>query len=336
MRNRVVALLAAAGLLTAASDASAEPVMLKFGFANPPQTWSNVNGVAVWAKDVEARTAGKINVQVFAGGSVVNQRNTYDRLINGVVDAGYGPFGAMSDQMQRLEVTTLPFESPGIIESSAAAWNLYKAGFFDQDFARIRIISLWCMPPSGLHTTKEVRKLEDFKGMKLTSATRSNGEIVERLGATVVSITNPEVYGAIQRNLAQGLLLPDSGIITFHLHEVTKYHLNLALGCTLAGFFMNKEFHARQPADIQSALDAASGDHFAKHMANAALSEDKVAHQKIHSTPGAVLVKLDPAEIARWHERLKPMTAEWVKNTQDGAKVLEAFRAEIARAKARS
>jgi TRAP-type C4-dicarboxylate transport system substrate-binding protein len=238
--------------------------------------------------------------------------------------------------MQRLEVTTLPFESPGIIESSAAAWNMYKAGVFAEDLRLIRIISMWCFPPSGLHTTKEVRKLEDLKGMKLTSATRSNGDIIERLGATVVSITNPEVYGAIQRNVAQGLMIPDSGIVTFHLQEVTKYHINLALGCTIGAFLMNKEFYARQPADIRAALDAASGDAFAKHMSHAALAEDQTAHQKIHAHPGSVLVKLDEAEIARWHERLKPITEEWVAKTPDGAKVLGIYRAEIAKAKARS
>ena len=337
MRNRVAASLAAAFLTAAAAANANEQVVLKFGFANPPGTWSKINGVDVWAKDVEARSGGKLQVQVFAGGSVVNQRNTYDRTINGVVDAAYGPFGAISsDQMPRIDVTALPFESPGIIESSAAAWALFKGGYFNEDFARIRVFTSWCMPPTGLHTSKEVRKLEDFRGMKLTAATRPTGEIVERLGATVVSITNPEVYQAIQRGTAQGLLLPDSGIITFHLQEVTKYHINLALGCTQAGFFMNKEFYARQPAELKAALDDASGDAFAKHMAKAALNEDHVAHQKIHSQPGAVLVKLQPQELARWNARLKPITEEWVKTTPDGAKVLGAFRAEIAKQKAGS
>ena len=332
MKTCVAAILVAAGLSAATLGVKADPIVLKFGFANPPNTWTNTNGIAPWAKDVEARTAGQVAIQVFAGGSVVNQRNTYDRLLNGVVDLAYGPFGAITDTMPRVEVTAMPFESPGIVASARAAWNLYKAGLFDEDYSRIHIITTWCMPPSALHTTKEVKTLDDLRGLKLTSATRTNGEISQRLGATVISITNPEVYGALQRGIAQGLLLPDSGIITFHLQEVTKYHVvALPLGCTTAGFFMNKESYARLPGDLRAAIDAASGDAMAKHMAQAAVDEDVVAHQKIAASAGAVMIALDRREIDRWHERLRPMAEEWVKNTPDGAKVLGAFRAEIAK-----
>ena len=331
MKRRFAAALLA-GLTAPALASAAEPITLKFGFANPPQTWTNTNGIAPWAKDVETRSNGALQIQVFAGGSVVNQRNTYDRLLNGVVDAAYGPLGAITDTMPRQEVTALPFESPGLDQSALAAWELTKAGVFAEDFSRIHVLTLWCMPTSVLHTTKEVRTLDDLKGMKLSSATRTNGEITERLGATVVTITNPEVYGALQRNMVQGLLLPFSGAVTFHLQEVTKYHVQgLPLGCTLASFFMNKDSYAKLPADLRAVVDAASGDGMAKHMRNAAASEERVAVEKVTAFPGAVLVKLDPAEIARWRERLKPMAEEWVKRTPDGAKVLAAFRAQIAK-----
>src|SRR5262249_47302895 len=153
-----------------------------------------------------------------------------------------------------------------------------------------------------------------LKGLRLSSATRTNGEITERLGATVVSITNPEGYGALQRNMVQGLLLPFSGALTFHLQEGTKYHgQGLPRGCTTAAVCMNKGLYANLPADLRAVIDAASGDAMAQHMRNAAASEERVAVEKVAAFPGAVLVKLEPAETARWRERLKPMSEEWVK-----------------------
>jgi TRAP-type C4-dicarboxylate transport system substrate-binding protein len=332
MKRRVAAAALAALLIAPALASAAEPITLKFGFANPPQTWTNVNGIAPWSQDVEKRSNGALAIQVFAGGSVVNQRNTYDRLLNGVVDLAYAPFGAVTDTMPRQEVTALPFESPGLDESALAAWELTKAGVLEEDFSRIRVVTVWCMPTSILHTTKEVRRLEDLRGMKLSSATRTNGEISERLGATVVSITNPEVYGALQRNMVQGLLLPYSGAVTFHLQEVTKYHLQgLPLGCTMAGFMMNKDSYAKLPSDLRAAIDGASGDAMAKHMRGAASNEERIAVDKVAASPGAVLVTLQPAEIARWRERLRPMVDDWVKRTPGGDKVLAAFRAQIAK-----
>jgi hypothetical protein len=47
--------------------------------------------------------------------------------------------------------------------------------------------------------------------------------------------------------------------------------------------------------------------------------------------PGAVYHTLEPQELHRWYDRLRPMADAWVQKTPDGAKVLAAFRAEIAR-----
>jgi hypothetical protein len=45
---------------------------------------------------------------------------------------------------------------------------------------------------------------------------------------------------------------------------------------------------------------------------------------------GHTVGELDAAEAARWKQRLTPVTEEWAKATPDGAKVLAAFRAEMA------
>ena len=323
---------AACALCTTAAKAD-EPITLKFGFPNPPTAWIYAVGEANWAKDIATRSGGKLTVQGFAGGSVVNQRNVYDRVLNGVVDFGYGPFGEISDQMPRSEVTNLPFESPDMVYSSAALWSMYKSGLLDEDFKRLRIITTFCLPPSGLHLNKAVAKLEDLKGEKISTAIRANGEVVERLGATVVAVTNPEAYGALQRGMAQGVALSDAGVTTFKLHEVTKYHLALPLGCSTGGFFMNKESYTRLPQELRAALDAASGDQMAKYMAEESKRQEGLAHKQIEAMPGAVILALEPKELERWHARLRPVAEEWAKTRPDGDKVLAAYRAEIAKRK---
>jgi TRAP-type C4-dicarboxylate transport system substrate-binding protein len=49
---------------------------------------------------------------------------------------------------------------------------------------------------------------------------------------------------------------------------------------------------------------------------------------------GGHFVKLDTAETGRWKAKLDPVVQEWLKNTPDGPKVLEAFRKELAKARA--
>ncbi len=333
MKSRVAALALAAfatAAVTAGTARAAGTIELKFGFPNPPTAWINTIGIGDWAKNIATASDGKVKIQVFAGGSVVNQRNVYDRVLNGVVDFGYGPFGEISDQMPRTEVTALPFEADNMVQSSKALWTLLGEGMFKEDFARVRPITTFCLPPSGLHTTsKEVRTLDDLKGLKIISATRSNGEVAERLGATVVSITNPQSYSALQRGVAQGTMLSDAGLVVFKIDEVTKYHLNLPLGCSAGGFFMNKTSYARLPETARRAIDGASGTPMADFMAKEAYAQDLAAHAQIAKRPGAVMVTLAPAEAARWRARLAPMAEEWAKATPGGEKVLAAYRAEI-------
>ena len=46
------------------------------------------------------------------------------------------------------------------------------------------------------------------------------------------------------------------------------------------------------------------------------------------------ITTLSPEEEARWKERAKPVVDAWVASTPDGAKVLAAYRAEIAKIRA--
>jgi TRAP-type C4-dicarboxylate transport system substrate-binding protein len=107
----------------------------------------------------------------------------------------------------------------------------------------------------------------------------------------------------------------------------------LPLGCTTGGFFMNKESHARLPQELRAAVDTASGDDMAKYMGEESKRQEQISYKQIESSPGAVMLSLDPTELERWHARLRPIAEEWAKSRPDGDKVLAAYRAEIAKRK---
>jgi hypothetical protein len=49
---------------------------------------------------------------------------------------------------------------------------------------------------------------------------------------------------------------------------------------------------------------------------------------------GHEIIELPDEEIARWRQRLAPITENWLKETPDGAKILAAYRAELAKVRA--
>ena len=93
MRTRIALAAAAFAMLPLA--ASADPVQLRFASPAPAMSPITVGGIQPWAKEVNEAAPDAIAVQVYAGPSVANFNNVYDRVTNAVVDASaQGPTAA--------------------------------------------------------------------------------------------------------------------------------------------------------------------------------------------------------------------------------------------------
>jgi TRAP-type C4-dicarboxylate transport system substrate-binding protein len=120
-------------------------------------------------------------------------------------------------------------------------------------------------------------------------------------------------------------------VLSFKLFEVTKHHLDAPFGLAGAYFFMNKDAFAKLPEVAQKAIDKYSGEPLTKKLGGGGIEENKEVIAKLKAMPGRTVTELAPAEKERWHKLFEPIVDEWVKTTPDGAKVLAAFREEVAK-----
>ena len=79
-------------------------------------------------------------------------------------------------------------------------------------------------------TNKQVKTLEDLKGMKIRAATRINARMLAALGATPVQMPLPQVPEALSKGVIDGAMVPWEGVPAIKLHEIAKYHLDTAAG----------------------------------------------------------------------------------------------------------
>jgi TRAP-type C4-dicarboxylate transport system substrate-binding protein len=333
MKRSIAAVLAICAALVAAGPAAlaADPIQLKFAFPPPPTSWINTFGIAGWSKAVADASGGTVDIKVFAGGAVANHRNVYDRVLNEVIDIGYGPFGEINDQFRRTEVSALPFEVQNAREASVALWRLVANGTIAEEYARIKPITVFTLAPSTLHTKAPVAKMDDLKGTKLAASSRFNSAYATLLGATPITVTNVESYAALDRGMVGGTFLSISGFMVFKLQEVVKHHLEVPFGASCAGFFMNKDIFARLPESARRAIETTSGEPLAEKLGSFADRQWVEDRAKLAAMPGQQFNRLDADEAARWKARIAPFVEEWVASTPDGAKVLAAFRAELAK-----
>jgi TRAP-type transport system periplasmic protein len=322
--------LAAALLIPAAAPDAETAQPLRFAYPGPPNTPYNTKVFMPWAEEATKASGGTAEVKIFAGPTLGTNLNLYDRTIAGVADIAFGVFGPLSSQFPQANVATLPFESRNQSEAALALWRLYDKGVISGEFGKVRVLALMVFPGLVVHAKKPIQSLADIKGMKISVEGRVLSAAVEQLGAVPISLTPAELYESLQRGMVEAAPQGWPSVPTFHLNEVTSYHLEVPIGMNTGYVFMNKEAYARLKPQGQKAIDSLSGETFVRRLSTAGDEIESGARNATRALKGQTVATLAPDEEARWKERLAPVTAAWVKETPDGAKVLAAFRAEIA------
>jgi len=335
MRFVAALVVIALAALTAPAHAQ-EPIQLKFGSAVPAMSWPNTMGVLPWTQQVEKDSGGAVKFTLFAGGGVVSSKNGYDRLLNGIVDALYGTVSDTPGQFPRTDVSSMPFETNRSVDASTALWRLYDKGLINMEFTAVKPLAIFVFNASRFHANRPIAKAEDLKGLKVAVFSRMLADIANDIGGTPVTVATTEIYETMQRNLAQVAIMGWTGTQTFKIDEVTKFHLDAPLGSSPGYMLMNKETYAKLPAVAKAAVDKNAGLPFAIKMGNNSDTVEAQVRERVKAKPGHTVAELDPAELVRWKKMVAPLVDEWVKNTPDGAKVLAAYRAELADLRAKT
>jgi TRAP-type C4-dicarboxylate transport system substrate-binding protein len=331
MQARFAAALLAAAALPGL--AAAEPVTLKFGYPAPMQTATG-QVVTAWGKEVEEASNGTVAVQFFPGNSVATFNNVLDRVLNKVIDIGFGVFGEYTAQFPRSDTPSLPFECTRSGDCSAVMWRLYASGVTAAEYGNVKPLSLFTFPTSSLQSTKLVKTADDVKGMKLVVTGRTLSDAATLMGAAPVTLGPQEYFQTLQRGVANGVIVSWPGAVTFKLDDVAKYHLGVPFGLFPSFVFMNKESYAALPAEAKAAIEKTTGEKLSRAMGGAGDKATDDAIAKFQSLPGHVTTPELPAEeAAKWKQILAPITANWIKNTPDGEKVIAAHRAAMAKVK---
>ena len=156
------------------------------------------------------------------------------------------------------------------------------------------------------------------------------------LGATPIPPPIPEVYEALHRGTFQGTATPWPAVSAFKLTDIVKHHLLEPLGAAEAVIIMNNAAYAKLPPKAKRVIDANSGTFFTDWFNKFIDQSGKKSIDDIEHMKGQTVTALSPAEHALWEKKVKPVIADWEKRTPDGARVLAAFRKQVAAIRAGS
>jgi TRAP-type C4-dicarboxylate transport system substrate-binding protein len=189
-------------------------------------------------------------------------------------------------------------------------------------------------PQASLHMVRPLTTLDNLDGLKILVPAKVQSQLIERLGGTPLALPLEDAYSALQRHTVDGMYFPWTGLQTYKLADVTSYHVATSLGGGGVMVFMARKKFESLPAAVRTILDENSGEKMAlKHGA----SLDKVQEQVLQSVEAAAaqkVVTLPPSDEKLWRQRLAALADAWAKSTPDGEKILQAYRAIIAKVEA--
>ena len=332
MKPQVIAIAACATIagVALAQPASAEPVVLKYGTGSPPTAAMTGRLAMPWAEQTSKLSGGALEIQVFAGPSLINLQNSYDRTINGVADMAFMILGPVSSQFPKTAVATLPFEVSNAAEAGAALWALFQNGVIADELEKVKPLAIGAFPNVSVHAKKPVITLNDLRGMKLSVQSRLMGEAITALGATPITMPVTELYQALSRGVIDGTAIGWPATTTYKTHEVVSFHTDVPLGGEVAFEIMNKQSYERLPDAAKRAIDQTAGAPYTKSMGEIIDIQEQES-RAIITAAGQKILTLAPAEQTLWQQRIAPITEAWVKSTPNGAAVLATFRQEVAK-----
>lgn len=330
-----MAMAVAGWVAIAAGAARADEITLTLATLDPPPTPLNTQELHPWADRVNAAGKGVVQIVVRDGTEIANQQNIYDRAMNDVVQIGRGTQSFIGGKFPLSEVVALPFVIEKGETASVAFWRLYRSGALDSEYNDSVPLFFGILPPQALHLTKPPKAIDDLGGLRVAVATKNGGEIVSRLGGAPQSIQLIDLYSALQRGTADGVMINWPAFPPFKLNEVTRYHIEAPFGGSATMIFMAKKKWDALPREAQKVLAANSGEAESRRFGafwDAASDQGRgmVAAMGEKQT----IVDLTPDQTATLKGKIEPITEAWSKATPGGDKVLQAFRADLAAAAA--
>ena len=289
-----------------------QPVVIKFSHVVTDETPKG-KGAIRFKELAEAKTRGRVKVEIYSNSQLYKDREELEALQLGAVQmlapsvSKFGPLG-----VRKFEVFDLPYmfadeKSLEHVVEGPVGTGLFKL----LEPKGISGLAYWFNGFKEFTSNKPLKKLDDFKGMKIRiqSSKVIEGEI-KALGGIPQVMAFSEVYTALQQGVVDGEENTPSNKYTQKMHEVQKYMTMSDHGVVMYAVVVNKKFWDGLPPDIRKSLNEAMAES-TKYVWQIAKQENDDAVAKIKAARTTEIYVLPPAEKAVWRKAMLPLYQQY-------------------------
>ena len=229
---------------------------IKFAHGQPPVEEEAIHqGVTIFKKIVEQKTAGKLKVEIYPSNQLGKEREQFEGMKLGNIEMAMIAEGPMAGFFPEIMVIGIPY----LFANEAVAWRALDGPFGKALFEEMRKktgVRALGIGENGFRNfttkAKPIRTPDDLKGLKIrTMENPAHMAMVRALGASPTPIAWGEVYMALQQGVVDGQENPVSVIEVAKFYEVQKYLTLDGHVYSILPILISDKFYSSLPPDFQ-------------------------------------------------------------------------------------
>lgn len=302
----------------AAAQVDAKTIGLKFATYFSPKHTLQVGVWEPWAEKIEKLTNGQVKVSMFPGGALGKPGDHYALVEKGIADIVFILQDYVPGRFPMTTVFELPFMVANSKQASKAMWKTFESSpDFQKEYAKVKVLGLFCHPPGHFHTIKKpIRSIEDLKGLKIRTVSPAVTEALKIYSAIPVEMPITETYTALERGVVDGTVIDWGGLEVFKLNDLVKYSTETDFYVVTMAVLMNKRKWDSLSPENQKIIDENSGLALSLWCGEVYDATDQPAMKRVVK-PGLEVIELPEADLKKLNERTIPQREKWVKKMQD-------------------
>ncbi|VAV88326.1 TRAP transporter solute receptor, unknown substrate 5 [hydrothermal vent metagenome] len=175
----------------------------------PDKTFHTVN-IAKFADDVSAATSGGLKIKLHTAGSLFKHAEISKVVRAGQVPIGEFFLGLLANENPAYGTDTLPFLATNY-DDAKKLWAAQKpavTALLDKQGLMPLFSVPW--PPQGLYTKKEIKTVEELKGLKFRSYNATLEKFVKLAGAAPTQVAVPDIAQAFSTGRVEAMITSPS------------------------------------------------------------------------------------------------------------------------------
>ncbi len=286
-----------------------------------------------FVESVKQATNGRVIITPYWNASLMPRKESWKGLQNGVYEFAHIVTDDHPGEFPVLDIVHLPFFFKDPYDTNKALHAIYNKGLMpDVSKVKLCVFKSTSVAMMGF-TKKEVKNLEELKGMKIRSASGGVGDIIESLGAVPVGgIVATDLYMSLSRGVVDGLISTNSYMPTQKLYEVVKYIADVPFYTGNHILVMNLKAWNSLPDDLKKIMEKEFSKMETDNLNVEA--QEGINGKEVMIKNGTKYYPITSTEFGRWKQATQGIVAKYVKGLNDrglpGQKIVDEARAAAA------